>query len=477
MLNTIKKIALLNLPNKERVTRRYMCSYASPVSLFTPYELLSVGGIIRKKLSKEIFLIDAIADNLAIDGVIDKLNKLEPDVIVCITGFECFSDDIIAIKAVKSAFQHSIIMLIGHYPTLFPEKTLKASGADFIIHGEPDLSIIELISTIETGEDISKVNGVSYIKNTIFYSLYNNTRISNINELPLPAHDLLYSDSYSEPLLTKPYAVIQSARGCPYQCNFCVKSFGSKLTEKSPERIIEEIESLVKFRKIKSFRFTDDTFSLNPNRVIAICKKMVESKLNYLEWVCLSRVDTINEEMLYWMNKAGCKRIYFGVESGSKKILDLLNKKTNLEEALKMLLLTKKFNIQTSGFFMIGVPGETIEDIDLSIDFAIKAKLDFIAIGKFTPYPGTSFFDKYKDKINFNIYPYSLTLNSSEQDTYEYFEKYFYKKFYLRLPYMRSQLKNALNKPKDSISYFSKFISYSYGKGLNALNHIQNTTK
>lgn len=475
MSQPFENIILLNLPNKERITRRYMCSYASPVSLFPPYELLSVGGIIKAKLSKKVTLIDAIADSLTLEEVIQRLKSMKPDLIITITGFECYSDDILAVKSVKSAFDYALVFVMGHYPTLFPKEALTESNADFILHGEPDLCVIELIQTLESGDDISNINGVSYLAYDSFYTSYNNSRISNINVLPLPAHELLSSDSYSEPLLPKPYAVIQSARGCPYQCNFCVKSFGSKLTEKSPERIVEEIIFLVSTRNIKSFRFTDDTFSLNPKRVIKVCQQIVDAGLNYLEWVCLSRVDTINEEMLYWMKKAGCKRIYFGVESGSARVLELLNKKTDIEASVDALLLVKKYDIQTSGFFMIGVPGETAEDIEMSIEYAIRAKLDFIAIGKFTPYPGTSFFDQFKEHIDFTIYPYKLSLNFKEQDQYLKYEKYFYKRFYLRIPYMTSQIKKALNKPKDSIGYFSKFIFYSFGKGLNALNHIQNT--
>lgn len=475
MLQTINKITLLNLPNKERITRRYMCSYASPVSLFTPYELLSVGGIIREKLSKEIILIDAIAENLSLEDVIEQLEIIKPDAIVSITGFECFNDDILAVKAIKSAFRDVLIILAGHYPTLFPEKILEASGADFILHGEPDLSIIDLISTTESGGDLTKINGVSYFENETFHTLYNNVRINNINELPLPAHDLLYSDSYSEPLLPKPYAVIQSARGCPYQCNFCVKSFGSKLTEKSPERIIEEIILLVKSRAIKSFRFTDDTFTLNSKRVIKICQLLIENKLNYIKWACLSRVDNIDEEMILWMKKAGCIRMYFGIESGSQKILQKLNKNTDMDSSIKSLLLVKKYGIQTSGFFMLGIPGETLEDINLSIQYAKNAKLDFIAIGKFTPYPGTPFFELFKEQTEFSIYPYKLRFDNSGQTDYAIHEKYFYRKFYFRLSYLLNKINFILTKPKDSIIYFFNFISYTLGLKSNAINHIQVT--
>lgn len=470
----ISNITLLNLPNNEKITRRYMCSYTSPVSLFPPYELLSVGGIIKEELKININLIDAIADNCNLEFVINKLKQNIPDVIITITGFECYNDDVLAINAIKNEFQNTLIFVIGHYPTIFPKETLIASLADFILHGEPDLSVIQLLSALENSRDISKIDNISFFDAAgDFHTTHTGGRISDINNLPLPIHQLLLSDSYSEPLLPKPYAIIQTARGCPYQCNFCVKSFGSRLTEKSPERIIEEIMLLVKTRKINSFRFTDDTFTLNTKRVIKICQLIIQNNLSYLKWTCLSRVDNINEEMLFWLKKAGCARIYFGIESGSKKILQILNKNTDVESSLKSLQMVKRYGIQTSGFFMLGIPGETIQDIDLSIKYAIEAKLDFIAIGNFTPYPGTPIFDKFKSDIDFSIFPYKLQFKNINNDNYVKYEKYFYKKFYYRFAYILDKIKFVYTKPMDFVSYFASFIFYSLGLKSNALNHVQ----
>jgi anaerobic magnesium-protoporphyrin IX monomethyl ester cyclase len=467
-----KNIILLNLPNAEKITRRYMCSYASPHSLFPPYELISIGGVLKEKTNHLVYLIDAIADQLSINDVLKQLRHFKADVIISLTGFECLSSDIEIIKSIRFNMLDAKLILIGHYPTVYPEEILKASKADYILHGEPDLKILDLLNYL-SGEKSNPLEGISYLVNCKLISAAQVGRIKDINALPIPDFDLVSSNNYGEPLLPKPFGVIQSARGCPYQCNFCVKTYGTKLTEKSPERIIEELKALVKAQKVKSFRFTDDTFTLNSNRVIQICKNIIAEGLDYIQWTCLSRTDNINKEVLHWMKKAGCRRIYFGVESGSPAILGLLNKNTDVEKAIEALLLTKKYGIETSAFFMLGVPTETKKDIDMSIEFAIKARIDFISIGKFTPYPGTSFYEIYKKDIEFNIYPYQLVFNDGTTDRYEEYEKYFLKKFYLRKSYFSQQFKLAYQNPKESVLLLSDFLSYSFGSGNNALGHIQ----
>lgn len=469
----LNKVVLLNLPNAEKITKRYMCSYASPNSLFPPYELLSAASILRERLGKNVQLIDAIAEKKPLKEVVKQLNSIQPDAIITLAGFECFQEDMELINSIKTYVKNSKIIVLGHYPTLFPKETLMASEADYILHGEPDNSIVELFASLEEGQDLSSIDGLSYFANGEFFTRSSKGRITDIDSFPVPAFDLLSSNTYAEPLLPKPFGVVQSARGCPYQCNFCVKSFGSLLTEKSPENIVAEIKSLVQHHNIKSFRFTDDTFTLNHKRVIKICQLLVEEKLSYLEWTCLGRVENVKEEMISWMRKAGCKRIYFGLESGSPKILKILNKNTNIEKAVESLLLVNDYGIQTAGFFMLGIPGETKEDVDLSIDMAIRSKLKFLSIGKFTPYPGTPFYSQFNEEIEFNIYPYKLEFTGKSMDKYSEYEKYFYKKFYLRMPYFADQLKLAISKPKDSMYYFTNFLSYSFFNGNNGHIHIQ----
>eukprot|EP01034_Spumella_vulgaris_P013986 gene13986-17863_t len=177
----------------------------------------------------------------------------------------------------------------------------------------------------------------------------------------MPAYEMVDTSHYFETLMPGPFTLIQTSRGCPVTCNYCVTTLKQE-------------------QHIRSFRIIDDTFTVNKKRVIEICKGMVENNLR-LKWTCLSRTDTLTEEMLYWMKKAGCVRIYFGLESGSQRMLDYYKKSINLAEAAETLRLCRKMGVETAGFFMAGLPIETADDFEQTIRFATKAQLTFAMVG------------------------------------------------------------------------------------------------
>jgi len=267
--------------------------------------------------------------------------------------------------------------------------------------------------------------------------------------------------------------MIQTARGCPYQCNYCVKSFGTKLTALEPERIIRDIKFLIEQFDIKSLRFIDDTFTAIPKRVIDLCKLIIENNIK-VQWSCLSRVDTINEEMVKWMKKAGCKRIGFGVESGSQRILDLYNKGVDIEKSIDNVLLCKKYGIECAAFFLFGYPGETEEDLQKSIDYAIRAKLNFIAFDQLIPYPGTPLFGQLRDKVDFSLFPYkSEFIDNNIDDKYPEWRTRFFKQFYFRSSYFIQNfpllIKNSgeyLGVAKKVVAHMWKNRRLSVAKGL-----------
>ncbi|MEX0812886.1 MAG: radical SAM protein [Chitinophagales bacterium] len=430
-----KKVLVLNLPNKEQITRRYMCSYVSPESLLPPHELISVAAIAREWKNADVKLIDAIAEGWETDRVAVEIYKYQPDIIVSITGFECFEEDMDELRSIKSNFPESKMILFGHYATNFSQETLKHSNADYIILGEPDLIFSDLYDAIIGNLNIETVEGIAYTKNNKFIKQGNGNRIPNPNDLPMPCYDILPKDKYYEPLLSSPFGMIQSARGCPYQCNFCVKSFGTQLTTLNPERIVEEIKVWQQLFNVKSIRFIDDTFTINRKRVIELCKLMVNKKLD-IEWACLSRTDNVDAEILSWMKKAGCKRIYFGMESGSKRMLELYKKNFTLEQSKEAFSLCRKYKIESAAFFMSGHPEETEADFKATVDFAVNSDLNFASFNPLTPYPGTSMFNEMSNQLDFSIYPYKN--NWKDESVYKEFarrKKIFYKAFYFRPSY------------------------------------------
>lgn len=446
------KILFINLPNVEQTTRRYMCSYPSPESLMPPLELMSCAGLVRTIKGIEVKLLDCIAEKKTLNETKKVIKAYDPEYIVSLSGFECVEQDIDLARSIKDTFPEICYIWLGHYATIFAEETLTHSKADFVILGEPELNLFNLIKVLKNDKDVSNLNGIAYFKNGKFIKQGEVTRIKNPNELPIPAYDLVNDiTNYYEPLLPKPYAVIQTMRGCPYSCNYCIKSYGKNLTQLSTDRIIEEIHYLKQFHGVRSIRFTDDTFTVNKQRVIEICTRIIAERLN-INWVCLSRADTLDEEMVMIMKKAGCKRIYFGLESGSQRFLDIIGKGIQVEKALDTLLLCKKAKIETAGFFMSGHPEETAEDNKLTIKFAIKSKLNFICINAIQAYPGTLFYEQVKENINFSFYPYKNEWkNSSVSKEFSLHKDKLYSTFYLRPSFM---LNNAFLFLKN----FSKII-------------------
>jgi radical SAM superfamily enzyme YgiQ (UPF0313 family) len=450
-------ILFLNIPNKEQITRRYMCSYPSPESLLPPLELISLAAIAKQE-NHNVLLIDSIAEKLSYKASFLKVSEFNPDIIVSLTGFECYQDDILYIKELKDNFSYVKIILFGYYATKFPLETLKFSNANYIILGEPDFIFKEIISNLALDNSIEKVNGICFLEGFNLIKVGEEKRISNMSYLPMPAYELLQPDLYYEPLLKRPFGMIQSMRGCPYQCNYCVKSFGSKTVMLSSNEIIAHIKRLKELFNIKSLRFIDDTFTVNKQRVIEICKLLINEKLT-LEWTCLSRADNLNQEMLYWMKKSGCIRIYIGVETGSQKILDIYNKGIDRNDSINKIKLCRKMGIESAAFFMIGHPKESDNDIKECIDFAIKSKINFISISPLTPYPGTHLFEGLKDQINFKIFPYVNEWKNKEINrNYLVRSKWFYKRFYFRLGFLSNNLSSIFRFPSRFLTLSLKII-------------------
>lgn len=440
-------ILFLNLPSEVPIVRRYMCSSFPGPFLFPPHELLALAGI-GQKCKHEVYFIDAVAEKINTDTIIKvRIPEIAPDLIISILSFELFDKDVEIVRQIKNIFPTIFYGLFGHYPTHFFKETLNHTNADFILLGEPDNVFEELLDSWKETKIPEDIKGtVVRLENNEIVNNGSVSRIPNPNLLPLPPYDLLKNEHYKEPFMPSPFGLIQTARGCPFQCNYCVHSFGTKLTMLTPENVINQILELKRLYGIKSLRFIDDTFTAIPSRVIEICKLMIANNID-IQWTCLSRPDTIDEQALYWMKKAGCVRLNIGIESGSQKILDILNKKVIVEEALVNIKKAKQFNFEIVGFFLTGIPEETEEDVKKSIQFA-RETCDYVIMDTLNVYPGTPLFEKFKGLIDFSLIPY--TNKFSNYDFVKLANKrrsYFYKKFYLS-PYF---FKN----------FFFNFLKYS----------------
>ena len=217
--------------------------------------------------------------------------------------------------------------------------------------------------------------------------------LKNLDELPFPARDLVNNKLYIRPDTGEPQTTIQSQRGCPARCIYCLVGTvsGYIINFRSPESVVREIEECVNKHNIKNFYFRADTFTWDKDWVIKLCKLIIDKKLD-IRWNCNSRVSTIDEERLQWMKKAGCWLIGFGIETGSNEGLRKIKKGTTIEQAEEALRLCKMYKMKTYLFFVIGLPWETKKDVEDTINFAKKLRGDFAEFNMAFPYPGTEFY-------------------------------------------------------------------------------------
>jgi radical SAM superfamily enzyme YgiQ (UPF0313 family) len=216
--------------------------------------------------------------------------------------------------------------------------------------------------------------------------------IQDLDDLPMPMHELLPLQKYRMPLIKGPFTFIVTSRGCPAGCTYCIKhvsyQFGVRL--RSPKLLVEEMKSL-KEQGIHNIHMYADLFTVNRDQVMELCELMIQENLN-IKWTCNSRVDYVDEEMLQMMARAGNRLISWGIESGNEQILKHARKGAYPDKAERALTWAKKAGIMNWGYFIIGLPGETEETIQETIAFAKSLPLDIALFHVAAPYPGTPFF-------------------------------------------------------------------------------------
>lgn len=338
----------------------------------------------------EIDIIDAFALGMRFEDLERRLKSARPDV-VGVTGMSPIIES--AYKAAKIARPHSRLLILGgaHVSAVGNKVFDECPELDAAIAGEAEESFAAFINAVyKDGEYRKDMPGV------IVKGLNTAARpvISDPDALPFPARGLLPGRLYRHPLFGgQVVATMISSRGCPYNCIFCDKSVsGNKWRPRSPEKVLDEIENIVKGQGVKCIIFYDDLFTLDPDRVIAICKGIIERGLD-ITWKCEGRVNLVNEEMLEWMRKAGCRIIAYGVETPHQQGLDFLRKGVKAGQISDAFTRTREAGIETLAYFIMGIPVETFEEELETINFAIKIKADYAQFATLSPFPGSELYE------------------------------------------------------------------------------------
>lgn len=295
------------------------------------------------------------------------------------------------IKFIKYKNKNIKIVLGGPHPTILPEETLKINGVDFVIHGEGEETLLELVEAIERNKSLSKIKGLWYKKNNKIIANQFRPYIQNLDDLPFPDWDLLYEHHKMPPSF---FGQIIGSRGCPYQCIFCASKriWGLGVRYRSINNIISEIKEKKEKYHVNSFNFNDDSFTLRKDKIFEFCDRLIIEKIN-IEWKCDTRVNLVDYELLKKMKDAGCIQINMGIECGNEKMLKYIKKGITIPQVIKAFEIANRLGIQTMAYFMIGFPEETRKDIEDSISLMKKIKPSHPCWSIATPYPGTELYE------------------------------------------------------------------------------------
>jgi len=441
-----------------------------------PLNLAYIASYIKSKIQDlEIKIIDAELDGYSNEDILFVLKKLKPDVIgiTCTTPPMNHVFDLV--KKCKKTL-NPFIVLGGPHPTALPIDTLKKEGVDAVVIGEGEITFYEIIKCLIKGVDLKKIKGICYKDKKKVKTNLKRELITNLDSLPFPDRSLFDLDKY-ESAVTKKVSNgkstgILTSRGCPFSCAHCISNlmWHKRMRFRSAINVFKEIKECVDKFDITEFNIYDDNFTVNKKRVIDLCKLIIKNNLK-INWICSARIDTINEEILDYMKKAGCKKISFGLESGSNRVLRLMNKKTNLTLARKAIRLVNNSGIKVHASFILGNLGETIRSIKQTINFAKSLDLDNATFFIASPYPGSRLFTVAKENgfikepidwsmfapLN-NEYVIQVQKRISKEDLV-YWQKKAFKEFYFRPKYVIKRLKN-INSFSDIKTLFKGFTLF-----------------
>ncbi|UCC62371.1 MAG: radical SAM protein [Anaerolineae bacterium] len=365
-------------------------------------------------------IVDAIAMRMTWEEFHELLRRKQPRYYLTQVTAPTLTNDMHGTFLAKSLGAKTIAF--GTHVTPIPGRTMEAyPSLDFVLKGEPELTLRELIDSLERRgpsdpplvklfgdtdpewQPLSAAKGrqledLSHVKGLVWRHkggvIFNDDRpfIANLDDLPLPRHGMLPMDKYRIPNIKGPYTFIVTSRGCTAGCKFCIKhvSYQYSIRLRSPENIMAEIRMLYDLG-IRNIHMYADLFTVSRDQVMGLCKLLIESGLK-IKWTCNSRVDYVDEEMLQTMAQAGCWYISWGLESANVEILRNIRKGTDPEKMTRALNWSKKAGIRNWGYFIIGLPGETEETIQETIALSKKLPLDIALFHIAAPYPGTPFF-------------------------------------------------------------------------------------
>lgn len=405
----------------------------------------------------EVKIIDCVVEKLTLNELKFRIMRYSPNIVGVSSTTVAFYHAKQVTSLVKGIDSEIITILGGAHITACPEEAMKeCKDVDIGVIGEGEETILELVQKIQNRESYATVKGVIYKDNGIIVKKKPRPVLKNMDNIKFPARELLpdlssYSHTAYRGRKGELTTTLITSRGCPFTCTYCDQSiFGRTWRKHSAPYVFSEMKLLKDKFGVKFISIEDDNFSLYKPRVEDICNKIIDNSLD-IKWAISGRVNSLDEKLLRLMKKAGCENIYVGLESGSPRILKLIQKKISKEEVNEGIRNITRCGLKVVGSFILGIPSETKEEMEQTVSFALSLPLDGVSFFIFTPYPNTELRDlafQY-GKVSTNWQDYSghpstlpyIPHNMTQGELLD-FQAKAYRRFLLRPSYIRKYFKN-----------------------------------
>lgn len=392
------KIFLFNPPTPEgkRFIREGRCTQEEGAwgTLWPPVSLATAAAVLERA-GHSVILKDFPAQGMELAHLDQVLREFAPDLCLWSSATPTITNDLSLAERLKAIRPEMKTGTFGtHAATLAQECLREHPALDFIIRGEPEMTVGDLVEALEGKKPLLSVPGLLFMgQDQRFTATEERDLPKNMDDLPDPAWHQLDLDNYRLPLLGRKFLMIVPTRGCPYACSFCTTHayYGNKLRRRSPERVVAEIRRNIEAFGVRDFLFWSDTFTLDKQYVKDLCSAIRNAKLK-ISWASNSRVDTSDLEMFKAMREAGCWMVSYGIESSSQEVLEHSKKGASVSDVKTAVQWAKEAGLQVTGHFVLGLPGDTVESIQETIQFSRRLGLDFAQYYCAVPFPGSSLY-------------------------------------------------------------------------------------
>jgi radical SAM superfamily enzyme YgiQ (UPF0313 family) len=359
---------------------------------FPPLGIMYIASYLKKYGSGDnIQLIDAALEKLDHADIAHKAAAFGSDIV----GISCWTfsliDTLLVASEVKKLSPKTVVVLGGPHINIYPEETLGKEQVDFAVTNDGEKPFCELVAQLKGKRDFGNVPNLFYKQGGKILKSECEHIEENLDRLPFPERGLTDINKYYSLMDTvNPVTTMITSRGCPFNCHFCLKQ-NTGWRHRSMANIMLEMRECVD-RGIRNFFIFDETFTVNKKRILELCNEIIKEKLNIV-WSCRARVDTVDEEIIRTMKKAGCMRISFGVESGNPEVLKMLNKQIAIAQVEKVFALVKKERMVSLADFMVACPKEGPKESAETIQLALRLDPDYAQFTLFTLLPETKLYE------------------------------------------------------------------------------------